>query len=108
MGSPDMRVLAGEALELIGADAQLVEDDDVQVDARWMGPDYAVPTAAGAEAIRWGAVHGGWVLDDTYSGKGFAGLLGNAATGRWQPGSDVVFLHTGGLPGVFAAPNGTR
>ncbi len=108
MGSPDIRVLAGAALELIGADAQLVEDDDVQVDARWMGPDYAVPTAAGAEAIRWGAVHGGWVLDDTYSGKGFAGLLGNAATGRWQPGSDVVFLHTGGLPGVFAAPNGTR
>ena len=29
--------------------------------------------------IRWAAVHGGWVLDRTYTGKGFAGLLGNAA-----------------------------
>ena len=91
-----------EALALIGADPELVEDDDVEIDARWMGPDYGVPTAAGAEAIRWAAVHGGWVLDDTYTGKGFAGLLGNAATGRWRPGTDVVFLHTGGLPGVFA------
>jgi 1-aminocyclopropane-1-carboxylate deaminase/D-cysteine desulfhydrase-like pyridoxal-dependent ACC family enzyme len=107
-GFPDVRALAGETLALLGADPELVDDDDVEIDTRWMGPDYGVPTAAGAEAIRWGAVHGGWVLDDTYSGKGFAGLLGNAATGRWGPGTDVVFLHTGGLPGVFAAPNGGR
>ncbi|MGI9053985.1 MAG: 1-aminocyclopropane-1-carboxylate deaminase/D-cysteine desulfhydrase [Ilumatobacteraceae bacterium] len=102
IGFPDVRQLAGEALGLLGADSDLVDVGDVETDARWMGPDYAVPTAAGAEAIRWGAIHGGWVLDDTYSGKGFAGLLGNAATGRWGPGTDVVFLHTGGLPGVFA------
>ena len=38
----------------------------------------------------------------TYTGKGFAGLLGNAATGRWRAGDDVVFIHTGGLPAVFA------
>ena len=80
-----------------------VVDDDVEIDTRWLGPDYGVPTAAGDEAIRWAAVHGGWVLDRTYSGKGFAGLLGNAATGRWRPGAEVVFLHTGGLPAVFAA-----
>ena len=47
--------------------------------------------------------HGGWVLDRTYTGKGFAGLLGNAAAGRWRAGDDVVFIHTGGLPAVFAA-----
>ena len=59
-------------------------------------------TQAGAEGIRWAAVHGGWVLDATYTGKGFAGLLGNAATGRWRAGDEVVFVHTGGLPAVFA------
>ena len=58
-------------------------EDDVEIDDRWLGDDYGVPTAAGDEAIRWAAVHGGWVLDRTYTGKGFAGLLGNAATGRW-------------------------
>ena len=44
----------------------------------------------------------------TYTGKGFAGLLGNAATGRWRAGDDVVFIHTGGLPAVFAECAGAR
>ncbi len=105
VGSPDIRELAGETLALIGADPEFVVDDDVEVDIRWIGEDYAVPTAAGDEAIRWAALHGGWLLDRTYSGKGFAGLLGNAATGRWGPRDDVVFLHTGGLPAIFT-PDG--
>ena len=62
-----------------------------------------MPTDDGDEAIEWAARHGGWVLDRTYTGKGFAGLLGNARDGRWGPGDDVVFIHTGGLPAVFAA-----
>ena len=101
-GVPDVRSLAGETLALLGADPDAVTDDDVEIDTRWIGADYGEPTAAGDEAIRWAAVHGGWVLDRTYSGKGLAGLLGNAVEGRWRPGSEVVFLHTGGLPAVFA------
>jgi 1-aminocyclopropane-1-carboxylate deaminase/D-cysteine desulfhydrase-like pyridoxal-dependent ACC family enzyme len=100
-GTPDVRALAGETLALVGADTEEL-DDDVEVDGRWLGADYGVPTKAGEEATRWAALHGGWVLDRTYTGKGFAGLLGNAATGRWGPGDDVVFVHTGGLPAVFA------
>ncbi len=74
---------------------------DVELDDRWLGDDYAVPSRAGDEAIVWAATHGGWVLDRTYTGKGFSGLLGNAAAGRWGPGDDVVFIHTGGTPAVF-------
>jgi 1-aminocyclopropane-1-carboxylate deaminase/D-cysteine desulfhydrase-like pyridoxal-dependent ACC family enzyme len=101
LGVPDVRGLAEEALALIGSSAE-VRDDDVEIDGRWLGPDYGEPTPAGAEGIRWAALHGGWVLDHTYTGKGFAGLLGNAATGRWRAGDEVVFVHTGGLPAVFA------
>ena len=101
LGVPDVRALATEALALIGSAAE-VREDDVEIDDRWLGPDYGVSTRAGEEGIRWAAVHGGWVLDKTYTGKGFAGLLGNAATGRWRTGEDVVFIHTGGLPAVFA------
>lgn len=104
-GSPDVLELAGDALELVGGDRTWLEPDDVQVDARWMGRDYGVATAPGDAAISWAATHGGWVLDRTYVGKGFAGLLGNAATGRWPVSSHVVFVHTGGLPAVFA-PDG--
>ena len=101
LGVPDVKALAVEALALIGSTAA-VGDDDVEVDDRWIGADYGAPTKAGREGIRWAAVHGGWVLDPTYTGKGFAGLLGNAATGRWRSGDEVVFVHTGGLPAVFA------
>jgi 1-aminocyclopropane-1-carboxylate deaminase/D-cysteine desulfhydrase-like pyridoxal-dependent ACC family enzyme len=101
-GFPDVRGLAAETAAIVGAGTGIVDAADVEVDARWLGDDYGIPSAAGDEAIRWGAIHGGWVLDRTYSGKGFAGLLGNAATGRWGPGDEVVFLHTGGAPALFA------
>ncbi len=101
-GHPDVRELAAATVALAGGDPDVVREDDVEIDTRWLGEDYGVPSPAGDEAIRWAALHGGWVLDRTYSGKGFAGLLGNAATGRWGPGDDVVFVHTGGAPALFA------
>ncbi len=102
-GLPDVGDLAREAMALLGVDDVAIGDDDVEVDDRWLGDDYAVPSPAGDEAIAWAARHGGWVLDRTYTGKGFSGLLGNAADGRWSAGDDVVFIHTGGLPAVFTA-----
>lgn len=103
MGLPDIVAMANDALDLIDhrTDAR-VAAHDVFVDADWLGDDYAVPTEAGDDAIGWAARAGGWVLDRVYTGKGMSGLLGNAAQGRWSAGSDVVFIHTGGTPSVFA------
>jgi 1-aminocyclopropane-1-carboxylate deaminase/D-cysteine desulfhydrase-like pyridoxal-dependent ACC family enzyme len=101
MGMPDVAELAARTLALLDADG--VVAGDVEVDTRWLGDDYAVPSAAGDDAIRWAARTSGLVFDRTYSGKGFAGLLGNIADGRWSADEDVVFIHTGGLPSVFAA-----
>ncbi|HWM20572.1 MAG TPA: pyridoxal-phosphate dependent enzyme [Ilumatobacteraceae bacterium] len=106
IGIPDVVGLAGDALELLGQSADLVDAADVQLDADWLGDDYAVPTTAGDDAMRWAAAAGGWVLDRTYTGKGLAGLLGNAADGRWPRHADVIFVHTGGMPAVFS-PGGT-
>jgi 1-aminocyclopropane-1-carboxylate deaminase/D-cysteine desulfhydrase-like pyridoxal-dependent ACC family enzyme len=99
-GSPDIPALANGALALLGSSG--VRGSDVIVDTRWIGDDYAIPTKEGDEAINWAARRGGWVLDRTYSGKGFAGLLGNASAERWPRGSDVIFIHTGGFPTVLA------
>jgi 1-aminocyclopropane-1-carboxylate deaminase/D-cysteine desulfhydrase-like pyridoxal-dependent ACC family enzyme len=99
IGRPDVAVLANQTLSLMQSSA-IVAEEDVEVDTRWIGEDYAVPTDAGDAAIRWAARHGGWLLDRTYSGKGLSGLLGLAAEQRF--GSDVVFVHTGGWPALFA------
>lgn len=103
MGMPDVARLAADTVELLGGDGSLVDRDDVHIDPAWMGDDYGIPTPAGDAAIRWAARRGGWVLDRVYSGKGLAGLVGNAEAGRWPDGSDVVFVHTGGMPAVFAS-----
>ena len=104
IGYPDIAELANETLALMGVEAT-VTADDVEVDDRWIGDDYAVPTAAGDDAILWAAHHGGWLMDRTYSGKGFSGLLGAANDGRFADGDDVVFIHTGGWPALFT-PDG--
>ena len=100
IGRPDIAELANHTLTLMGSTA-IVAHEDVEVDPRWMGDDYAVPTPDGDAAIGWAAHHGAWLLDRTYSGKGCSGLLGLAAEGRF--GDDVVFVHTGGWPALFAA-----
>lgn len=107
LGRPDIAALANDTLTLMGSTA-IVAAEDVEVDTRWIGDDYAVPTDAGDGAIRWAAQYGGWLLDRTYSGKGCSGLLGLAAEGRFtgtageHPSGDVVFIHTGGWPALFS------
>ena len=53
-------------------------------------------------AIDWAARRGGWLMDRTYSGKGLSGLLGLVDEGRWDGDDQVVFIHTGGWPALFA------
>ena len=54
------------------------------------------------EAVRLLAQTEAILLDPVYTGKAMAGLIGLARSGFWRPGEKVMFLHTGGLPSLFA------
>ncbi|MFF9127291.1 hypothetical protein ACF09J_29155 [Streptomyces sp. NPDC014889] len=43
----------------------------------------------------------GLVLDPVYTGRAMAGLVSAVQDGDIEPGEKTVFLHTGGLPGLF-------
>ena len=43
----------------------------------------------------------GLVLDPVYTGKAFAGMLAEIAGGRFDDCRDIVFIHTGGIFGLF-------
>ena len=43
----------------------------------------------------------GIVLDPVYTGKAFAGMLAELDQGRFAGCTDIVFIHTGGIFGVF-------
>ena len=42
----------------------------------------------------------GILLDPCYTGKAFAGLLDMISEGKIKKGETVIFLHTGGTPGL--------
>jgi 1-aminocyclopropane-1-carboxylate deaminase/D-cysteine desulfhydrase-like pyridoxal-dependent ACC family enzyme len=43
-------------------------------------------------------------LDPVYTGKGMAGLIGLARQRRFGTEEAVLWIHTGGVPGIFAYP----
>lgn len=97
--------LVDETLSLVAPEQPWTPADeaDIVIDPSWIGDDYAVPTAAGDAAIQWAATRGGWLMDRVYSGKGFSGLMGMAEAGLFGEEDDVIFIHTGGWPAMFAA-----
>ncbi len=74
----------------------------VEVVAGHAGPAYGVPHQATIEAIRLAGRLEALPLDPVYSGKGLAGLIALIRERRWRQDEDVVFVHTGGVPALFA------
>lgn len=92
-----------EAAQLAMHDLEL-RPGDILVRDGFIGPGYGIPTPEGVEAIRLVARSEGIFLDPTYTGKAMAGLVGEIRSDRISKDQTVVFLHTGGEPGLFAHP----
>ena len=92
--------LEREAAGLLGVEAAMAAGDVECYDA--YVSEYGVPTAAGNDAIRTAARLEGLLLDPVYTGKSMSGLLDLARRGVLDPAVPTVFLHSGGLPIVFA------
>lgn len=71
----------------------------------YIGPGYTWPSPDTVETIKLLLKTEGILLDPVYTGKAMNGLLDLAATGVFSPGQNIVFLHTGGAPGLFAYAN---
>jgi len=87
--------LVTETAALLGIDAPPL--GHVRYDESVLGPGYGVPTDRVWEALRTFGTTEGVVLEPVYTGKAAAGLLGGGYVGE-----QVVFVHTGGMPGLFA------
>lgn len=61
---------------------------------------YNNPCKEVREAIYYMAEREAVILDPCYTGKAFAGLIDMIRAGRIKKGEKVVFLHTGGAPGI--------
>ena len=93
--------LAVRTAELLGHDAGAVKGR-ISVDDRWVGEGYSLPTDTMIEAVRILAALEGVLLDPVYTGKAMAGLIGQVREGRWTRGQNILFVHTGGSPALYA------
>ena len=74
--------------------------DDILLDEEFLAPGYGVAGRDTLAAIMLGAHKEALMLDPTYTGKAFAGFIKH--TKAHQSDGALVFLHTGGTPGIFA------
>jgi D-cysteine desulfhydrase family pyridoxal phosphate-dependent enzyme len=94
----NLRELHAGAAELLGVEPA---SPRISMTEATLGPGYGVPTAAVWDALGVFGRTEGVVLDPVYTGKVAAALISWEDTLDIDPHEPVVFLHTGGMPGLY-------
>jgi D-cysteine desulfhydrase len=79
-----------------------IEPSAVTALDEWVGPGYSLPTESMVEAVRRLGALEGLLLDPVYTGKAMAGLIGLVRRGAFETEDNILFVHTGGSPALFA------
>jgi L-cysteate sulfo-lyase len=93
--------IAKDAAALIHSEMALTSDD-VLIENEYAGERYGLPTRRSLEAIRLLASREAILLDPVYTSKVMSGLIDLARSGEFKKDDNVCFLHTGGVPALFA------
>ena len=96
--------VTSQTAELLNLRMSLKQHDILTFDD-YLQPGYGHPSPDTIKAIKLVAQTEGLLLDPVYSGKAFAGLIGLSEQGVLKPGTNIVFLHTGGTPALFVYQN---
>ena len=93
-----------ETLKLLDGDFS-ISSDDIKIYDDVLFPGYGQMNEHVQEAITLAAHLEGLLVDPVYSGRALAGLIKLVRDGVIQPGERLLFIHTGGLPALFAYQN---
>ncbi len=93
--------LAVKTAERLGVNQAIPREAVVTFGDYWR-PKYSVPNRKMVEAVTLMAQTEGILLDPVYTGKAMAGLIGLSRQGYFKKGENVLFVHTGGSPGLYA------
>jgi L-cysteate sulfo-lyase len=85
--------------------SQEVAGADLRVDLDQVGAGYPHVSDQTAAAMHLAGRTEGIVLDPIYTGRAMAALVAAIEDGRITSGVKTVFLHTGGMPGLFGYPD---
>ena len=93
--------LAVETAKLLKLNGELPRNN-IECFADYFAPGYSLPNDGMIEAVKLFAKHEAVLLDPVYSGKEAAGFIDLVRKGHFKEGSNVLFLHTGGSPVLYA------
>lgn len=96
--------LATEICTRLGEPHRFTPNQVPLIEGTYVGDRYGIPSAEGQSALKRLVRTEGILLDPVYTAKAFAGMLGEIERGRLGQKEPVIFLHTGGLPALFAFP----
>jgi D-cysteine desulfhydrase family pyridoxal phosphate-dependent enzyme len=94
--------MTGEICTRLGAKRSFAVNEIPVLERIYATPKYGIPSESGRNAIRRLAQTEGILLDPVYTGKAFAGMLDLIEKGRLGSNEPIIFLHTGGVPALFA------
>ncbi len=77
-----------------------VTDEDIVLDDRFLAPGYGTLNAAVSQALKLGAQSEALILDPVYTGRTMAAALARAK--HMSREQNMLVIHTGGTPAVFA------
>ena len=98
-----VRAIISGIADLLDLDpAALSRGTAIDVDDRFVGDGYGIPTDESREAIELAARAEAIFLDPTYTGKAMAGLIAYIRQQQFTEHQTVLFWHTGGQVGLFA------
>lgn len=98
---PRVKTVTDGVAKLLGMASPVTDADIVLTDAT-LAPGYGQPNPMVFEAMAVAARTEALILDPVYTGKAMAGLIYLARRQSFADDANVLFVHTGGQPGLFA------
>ncbi|MEL7568541.1 MAG: D-cysteine desulfhydrase [Dehalobacterium sp.] len=80
----------------------IIPRDSVVCYDEYVGEGYSIPTDGMIDAVKTLASTEAILMDPVYTGKAMAGFLDLIKKGFFKKDDNVVFVHTGGSPALFA------
>ncbi|WBW96704.1 D-cysteine desulfhydrase family protein [Oceanirhabdus sp. W0125-5] len=89
-----------ESLDIMGESLKF-DRDEINIIDGYVGRGYALSRPEEIEFIRELAQLEGVIFDPVYTGKAMYGLVNEIKKGRFKDHKNILFIHTGGLFGLF-------
>lgn len=96
-----IHILAEQVRTKLGIRESIPKEQIICFD-EYVGPGYSLATQEMVEAVKLLARTEGILLDPVYTGKAMAGLIDLAKKGYFKSSDNVLFVHTGGSPALYA------